>query len=119
MDTLKPVMTGEDLHRLQLQVREVAVENSISEYLIDIVTATRNHDMLELGVSTRGALTLYRAVQSLAFIKGRDYAVPDDVKDLAVPVLAHRVICGGLVHEGQRTKAQQVIRQILQETPVP
>ncbi len=119
VDTLKSVMTGDDLHQLQLQVREVAVENSISEYLIDIVAATRNHDMLELGVSTRGALTLYRAVQSLAFIKGRDYAVPDDVKDLAVPVLAHRVVCGGLVHEGQRTKAQQIIRQILQETPVP
>ncbi len=119
VDTLNAVMTGDDLHQLQLQVREVAVENSISEYLIDIVTATRNHDMLELGVSTRGALTLYRAVQSLAFIKGRDYAVPDDVKDLAVPVLAHRVICGGLVHEGQRAKAQQIIRQILQEAPVP
>jgi MoxR-like ATPase len=95
------------------------VEDSINEYLLDIVTATRNHNMLELGVSTRGAITLYRAVQSLAFIKGRNYAVPDDVKDLAVPVLAHRVVAGGLVHEGQRTKAQQIVRQILQETPVP
>jgi MoxR-like ATPase len=119
VDTLKPVMTGEDLARLQVQVREVAVEDSINEYLLDIITATRNHEMLELGVSTRGAITLYRAVQSLSFIRGRDYAVPDDVKDLAVPVLAHRVVCGGLVHEGQRSKAQQIIRQILQETPVP
>lgn len=119
VDTLQPVITGDDLRELQKQVREVAVEDSINEYLLDIVTATRNHDMLELGVSTRGAITLYRAVQSLAFLKGRDYAVPDDVKDLVVPVLAHRVVCGGLVHEGQRTKAQQIIRQILQETPVP
>jgi MoxR-like ATPase len=119
VDTLKPVMTGDDLARLQTQVREVAVEDSINEYLLDIVAATRNHDMLELGVSTRGAITLYRAAQSLAFIKGRSYAIPDDVKDLAVPVLAHRVVCGGLIHEGQRTKAQQIIRQILQETPVP
>jgi MoxR-like ATPase len=119
VDTLKPVMTGDDLARLQTQVREVAVEDSINEYLLDIVTATRNHDMLELGVSTRGAITLYRAVQSLAFIKGRNYAIPDDVKDLAVPVLAHRVVSGGLMHEGQRTKAQQILRQILQETPVP
>lgn len=119
VDTLKPVMTGDDLARLQLQVREVAVEDSINEYLLDIVTKTRSHDMLELGVSTRGAITLYRAAQSLAFIKGRNYVIPDDVKDLAVPVLAHRVVTGGLVHEGQRTKAQQIIRQILQETPVP
>ncbi len=118
VDTLEPAMTGEILRSLQSQVREIAVEDSINEYLLDIVTATRNHNMLELGVSTRGALTLYRAVQSLAFIKGRSYAVPDDVKELAVPVLAHRVVCGGLVHEGQRTKAQQVIRQILEETPI-
>jgi MoxR-like ATPase len=119
VDTLKAVMTAENLRQLQSLVREVAVEDSINEYIMDIITATRNHDMLELGVSTRGAITLYRAVQSLALIKGRDYAVPDDVKALAVPVLAHRVVCGGLVHEGQRGKAQQIIRQILQETPVP
>jgi MoxR-like ATPase len=119
VDTLKAVMTAENLRQLQSLVREVAVEDSINEYIMDIITATRNHDMLELGVSTRGAITLYRAVQSLALIKGRDYAVPDDVKDLAVAVLAHRVVCGGLVHEGQRGKAQQIIRQILQETPVP
>ena len=119
VDTLQAVMTGDDLRALQAQVREVAVEDSINEYLLDIITATRNHEMLELGVSTRGAITLYRAAQSLAFIKGRDYATPDDLKFLAVPVLSHRVVCGGLVHEGQRNKAQQIIRQILQETPVP
>ena len=119
IDTLQPAMTGEELGRLQAKVREVRVDDAIGEYILDIVHATRDHDMLQLGVSTRGALTLYRAVQSLAMIEGRDFAIPDDVKTLAEPVLAHRVACGGLVRENQRERAGQIIRQILEETPIP
>jgi MoxR-like ATPase len=74
---------------------------------------------LILGVSTRGAITLYHAVQSLALIEGRDYAVPDDVKRLAVPVLAHRVQPAGMIREGQRKRSQSVIRQILNEVVPP
>jgi MoxR-like ATPase len=74
---------------------------------------------LQLGVSTRGALTLYRACQSLALILGRNFVVPDDVKRLAVPVLAHRVVCRGVLREGQRQRAQLAIRQILGKIPVP
>ena len=73
---------------------------------------------LSLGVSTRGAITYYRAVQSLALTAGRDYVIPDDVKRLAVPVLAHRVQCGGLVREGQRQRAKAIIEQIAAGTPV-
>lgn len=119
VDRVQPVLSGPQLAELQGAVREVRVEESVSEYLLDIVTATRNHEELELGVSTRGALTLYRAVQSLALIEGRDYVVPDDVKRLAIPVLAHRVVPRGLIREGQRQRAKTLIRQILQQTPVP
>jgi len=119
VDSLKPVLTTEDLEQLQQTARNVAVEGSINEYILDIVDATRKHDDLDLGVSTRGAITLYRAVQSLALIEGRNYAVPDDVKRLAVPVLAHRIVCRSLLREGQRDRAVQIIEHILSEVAVP
>jgi MoxR-like ATPase len=119
IDTLRPAMTGDELKTLQVRVREVRVDDAINEYILDVIHATRGHDQLTLGVSTRGAITLYRAVQALALIEGRDYAVPDDVKSLAVPVLAHRVVCGGVMRENERDRARQIIRQILDETPVP
>lgn len=119
VDRMKPVMTGEQLVRLQEAVREVRVDDSISDYMLDIIEATRQHDELQLGVSTRGALTLYRATQSLAFVEGRNFVIPDDVKRLAGPVLAHRVVIKGIVREGQRLRAHTVIRQILSKTATP
>jgi MoxR-like ATPase len=119
VETLEPVLDAEQLSALQKQVREVRVDDSISDYLLRIVTATREHAELTLGVSTRGALTLSRATQARAFLENRDYVTPDDVKRLAVPVLAHRVVCRGLVREGQRERARGVIRQILDDTRVP
>ncbi|MFN0052775.1 MAG: AAA family ATPase [Planctomycetales bacterium] len=119
IDTLGAVLTTEQLRGLQQQVRAVRVEGSINDYLLDIVDATRRHAELALGVSTRGALTLYRAVQSLALVEGRDYAIPDDVKRLVPPVLAHRLMCRGPVRFGQRVRAKAILDQILQTVPVP
>lgn len=119
VDSLEPALTGEQLQYVQKAAREVKVEESLADYMLDIITATRKHGELSLGVSTRGALTLYRAVQALAAADGRDYAIPDDVKLLAVPVLAHRVICSGVIREGQRRRAQQIIQQIVDTTRVP
>ena len=119
VDSLEPVLEVGQLEELQRSVREVAVDESISEYLLQIVTATREHPELTLGVSTRGALTLYRAAQARALMENRDYATPDDVKDLAVFVLAHRVMPRGLVREGQRDRARQAIQHILDSTRVP
>lgn len=119
VDQIKPVMTGEQLVAIQDCVQQVAVDPAIDEYILDLVTATRNHPELDLGTSTRGALTLHAAVQGLAFVENRDYATPDDVKRLAQPVLAHRVVCRGMIREGQRQRAQQVIQQILDETTTP
>lgn len=116
---LKPVLTTEQLRQLQTAAREVKVHPSINSYMLDIIAATRTHDELELGVSTRGAIVLFRAVQCWALMENRTFAIPDDVKRLAVPVLAHRIVCRGLVREGQRERARTVIRQILQKTPVP
>jgi MoxR-like ATPase len=119
VDELEPVLDGEQLRQLQAAVREVTVDDSINEYIVDIVSATRAHEELELGVSTRGAITLYRAAQSLALIEDRNFVVPDDVKRLAVPVLSHRVVCRGLIREGQRGRAKDIIRQILRQTAAP
>ena len=119
VDALEPVLEMAQLEELQRTVREVRVDESISEYLLQIVTATREYAELTLGVSTRGALTLYRAAQSRAMMENRDFVTPDDVKELAVHVLAHRVMPRGLVREGQRERARVVIRQILDNTRVP
>ena len=96
VDALEPVLDCQQVAALQTAVRQVEVEDSINEYLLDIVQATRRCDELHVGVSTRGALALYRAAQAAALVAGRQYVVPDDVKRLAVPVLAHRVIPKGL-----------------------
>ena len=96
-----------------------AVDDSINEYLLDIVEATRRCDELHVGVSTRGALALYRAAQAAALVAGRRYVVPDDVKRLAVPVLAHRVIPKGYLHGGQREAVESLIERLVDDVPVP
>lgn len=119
VDRIGPVISGDELRQLQLATREVKVDDSINDYILDLVTATRTHEELQLGVSTRGAITLYRAVQGQAFLSGRDYAIPDDVKALAGPVLAHRIVLKGVMREGQRERSKAVIRQILNKTATP
>ncbi|MEZ6065320.1 MAG: MoxR family ATPase [Planctomycetaceae bacterium] len=118
VDTLQPVLTTDKLGELQQQVRQVIVDDAIAEYMLDLVHATRGHAELSLGVSTRGVLTFYRATQALALTEGRDYVIPDDVKRLAIPVLAHRIMCSGLVHEGHRQRASAILQQILNTVPV-
>lgn len=118
VDKLQPVISLDQLQTLQAAVREVRVDDAINEYMLDIVHATRSHDELELGVSTRGAITLYKACQSYAFIQGRNFVTPDDVKRMVPPVLAHRLGIRGVLREGQRDRAHQVLRQILAKIPV-
>ena len=119
VERLAPVLTTDEIARLQARVRQIRVDESIDGYLLDVVHATRGCEDLHVGVSTRGALALYRACQALALIEGRDYVVPDDVQRLAVPVLAHRVITKGYLHGGQREAIEALIGRLLEETPVP
>ena len=119
VEKIKPVLNADQLKQLQAAVRQVRVDDAICDYLLEIVTRTRNHEDLALGVSTRGAITLFKAVQGLAFTEGRDYVIPDDVKRLVGPVLAHRTICRGPMRFAQRARARAIIEQILQKAPVP
>ena len=91
-DSVRPVLSGDDIMRLQAAVQRVAVDESLVDYMLAIVEKTRAHESLTLGVSPRGSQALFRAVQALALLEGRDYAIPDDVKRLAAPVFAHRVV---------------------------
>lgn len=119
VDRLKPVISIEQLLQLQAAVRDVRMDDAISDYILEIVHRTRSNNELTVGVSTRGAITFSRAVQSFAFLSGRDYAIPDDVKAMVQPVLAHRVVCSGILREGQRKRAQAILQQILDKVPVP
>ena len=119
VDKLGAVLNVEQLERLQRAARTVRVDDSINDYMLDLVHATRAHEQLQLGVSTRGAITLYRAAQSLALVEGRNYVIPDDVKRLVIPALAHRIVVKGVLHEGRRERAKSVLKQILAKTPVP
>jgi len=119
VNELEAVLSTEQIVTLQRAVREVAFDEAIEDYLLDIVEATRNCDELHAGVSTRGGLCLYRAAQALALIEDRDYVAPDDVKRLAVPVLAHRVIARGYLHGGQRETIEALVQRLVDETRAP
>jgi MoxR-like ATPase len=116
---LQPVVTSDDIIRMQQISRDVKMEDSVSDYLLDIVHATRDAEGLHVGVSTRGALSLYRACQAMAFLEGREFVVPDDVKRLAVPCLSHRVIAKGFLQGSQRDLVENLVRRIVENVAVP
>ena len=119
VNELQPVCDWRRVLEMQASVREVKVDDSIGNYMLDIVHATRDSAELSVGVSTRGALAWYRAVQSLAFIDGRDYAIPDDAKGLAVSVLSHRVQMRGGIQGGQRDDVEAIINEITSKIALP
>jgi len=115
------VLTAAEVIELQSLVQHVTVEDSIVDYMLAIVERTRSHEALSLGVSPRGSQALYRAVQALAAIEGREYAIPDDVKRLAVPLFAHRVVVSTRMAFGQRKSdmGDRIVQEILQQIDVP
>ncbi len=120
-DGVRPVLSGDDIIRLQASVQRVAVDESLVDYMLAIVEKTRAHESLTLGVRPRGSQALFRAVQALALLEGRDYAIPDDVKRLAAPVFGHRVVVNTRTALSQRRSdlGDRVIEEILSLTDVP
>jgi MoxR-like ATPase len=114
VDGLTPVLDGADVTRLQEECEAVRAADAVLDYVVAVVNATRTSPLLTLGVSPRGALALLRAARARALVEGRDFLVPDDVKSLAVPALAHRV----LVTSGAPA-ADTVIAVITDAVPVP
>jgi MoxR-like ATPase len=118
LDDLTQIMTAEELVLIQQRIRSIHVDPSIREYIVAIANATRNHNNIYLGASPRGSLALYRTSQALAAIHGRGYVIPDDVKLLMQPTLAHRII----VTPAARVRAitsTAILDEILQSVPVP
>lgn len=107
----------EELRALQDGVREVYVDPAVSDYIVRLVASTRTHPDVYLGASPRGSIALYRAAQALAGLLGRDYVIPDDIKALAEPALAHRVIIktASSIHD---ISAANVVRELLEATPI-
>jgi MoxR-like ATPase len=119
VETLETVLDAADVVELQDAVDLVRADDSVVDYVLSIVTATRRSRVLALGVSPRGSLALLRAARAHALADGREYLVPDDVKRLAVPALAHRVLLAGPAADGSGAGAEAVIRAIVQDVPVP
>jgi MoxR-like ATPase len=117
--TLVPVLDAAEVVGLQEAVDRVRADDSVLDYVMALVTATRTSALLALGVSPRGALALLRAARAEALADGRDYLVPDDVKRLAVPALAHRVIARAVGADAIGGPGESAIRGILQDVPVP
>src|SRR5262249_207527 len=121
VEHLLPVMHSEDVLALQREVREVRVEESLIDYLIRIVRATRQADILDLGVSPRGSLPLYHSSQALPFIERPDYSLPPHIKKLVTPVFAHRIVVNSRYSTGLRRsdEAEAALQEILKTISVP
>jgi len=119
LESLEPVLSADDVLALQARRREMKVAEALSDYILAIAQVTREHESLLAGVSPRGCLALYRAAQARALLAGRDYVTPDDVKTLAVPVLAHRVIPKTFRQDGRAGASEGIIRETLNDVAVP
>jgi len=118
IEQLEQAVSAEDLIEAQQAVRQVHVDDTLKEYIVSIVEATRNHDDVYLGAGPRGSLALYNTARAWAAMAGRDYVIPDDIKALASPTLAHRVIVSPAARM-KNVDGRMVIREILMSTGVP
>jgi MoxR-like ATPase len=118
VDVLPAVIDQVQVGQLKQLVRNVSIDDSISQYMLDIVHATRESADLSVGVSTRGVLLWSRAAQAHALLDGRDYVVPDDAKNLAIPVLSHRVMGRGISQGADRQNMESIIERIVESTEI-
>jgi MoxR-like ATPase len=119
VESLQPVATGAEVLAEREAVKRVKMEASVLDYLLDIVEATRRDGRIRLGASPRGAILFERAARARARLHGRDFVVPEDVKELAIPVLAHRIVISGASGESARASAEPVLAELLERIRVP
>lgn len=118
LESLTQVVTLDDLVEAQKAVKEVYVDQRLKEYMVDLVEASRQHEQVYLGASPRGSIALYDTSRAWAAMQGRDYVTPDDIKDLAEPALAHRIIVSPAARM-RNIDARGIVREILSMVPVP
>jgi MoxR-like ATPase len=121
LDYVKTVMSETELLELQELAAEVRVDDVLVDYLLEIVAQTRENEAIELGISPRGTIALFRSAQALALIEGRDFCIADDIKRLIMPCFAHRIIVSSrYANVTRRThEAEQLLKDILSKTKVP
>lgn len=121
LEYVRSVMSESDIMELQDRVAEVRFDDALLDYLLGIVDATRRNEGIELGISPRGTLALFRSAQALALVEGRDYCIADDVKRLVVPCFAHRLIINSRAAGGRNKtrEAERILHEILQSMSVP
>ena len=115
---LQPILDLQTLKELQRQAQNVLIHDVLLDYILRLCEATRQHEQILLGISPRGAVALVRCSKAMAAIHGRDYVLPDDIKECAIPVLAHRLVLGGL-SLGAEFQAETLMQQILDTAAVP
>ncbi len=118
LSELQPVVTATEFSALQRAVRQVRWQPEVERYLLTIIRTTRQHDAIQLGVSPRGTLALYRACEAYAAIQGRDFVQPDDIKYLAPAVLGHRLLTTSR-NRMRGKRAGEIVQEIIQAAPVP
>ncbi len=121
LDVLQPVMNAREVVELQRAVSNISVDDALVDYLMRIVSATRDSEMLDLGVSPRGTLALFRAAQALALTEERSYCIPDDIKRLVIPVFSHRIVVSSRFSSALRRseEAEAVLTEIMKTVSVP
>lgn len=118
IEDLEPVIDLEELRTLQLDIREVFVDDTIKRYIVDIVRRTREHGSVYLGASPRGSIALMKSAQAYAFMRARDYVLPDDIQYLAPFVLSHRIILKSEA-KFEGISAEEVVNRVVARVPVP
>ena len=118
IEALTAVATGDEIVKIQESVKGIYVDDLIRQYIVTVVAATRDQEDISLGSSPRGSLSLFRGAQALAMIRGRDYVLPDDVKELAVPMLAHRIIAAAPARMRGITP-EEIIESLVDQLAVP
>jgi len=116
---LEPVLSAEEVVALQNEVDEIAMSDSLVEYVIELATRTRESEDLQVGVSPRGALALSQAARATAMLAGRDFVVPDDIISNVLPVCAHRVISKTYMHAGDTLTTRRIMQKVLESVPSP
>jgi MoxR-like ATPase len=118
LQKLEPVVQAAEILAMQQQIREIRVENSVRDYVVQVCRATREHEDIQLGASPRATMALYRTSQALAAIRGRDFVIPDDVKTLTPYVLTHRLVINPQTRLRGRAP-QDVVQEVVDTVPVP
>jgi len=119
LDNISAVINPEDVLEIQKRIKNVKISNELMDYIVEIIKRTRSSDLIKIGASPRASILFSRACQAYAFVNGRDYVIPDDIKTLAIPILVHRVIPKGKISDGRREEVEDIIRDIIYKISVP